>query len=104
MRGSTWCVPDPDYPDDTMPASRTTLIDMVADTGTPSFYDFDDRWCHTVRIVKPMVGAPGDLLLIAPQPMPARRQRWPVGLSRDAGGASRPKPTPSCRGHGMASP
>ena len=49
-----------------MPASRTTLIDMVADTGTPSFYDFDDRWCHTVRIVKPMVGAPGDLLLIAP--------------------------------------
>ena len=61
-RGSTWGVPDPDYPDDTLPACRTTLIDMEADTGTPSFdyiYDIDDQWCRTVRIVKPMAAAPG---------------------------------------------
>ena len=41
---------------------HTTLIDMVADTGMPSFeyiYDFGDQWCHTVRIVKPMAAAPG---------------------------------------------
>ena len=61
-RGSTWGLPDPDYPDDTVPASRTTLIDRVADTGTPSFdviYDFGDQRCQTVRIVKPIGAARG---------------------------------------------
>ena len=31
--GSTWGVPDPEYRDDIMPVSRTSLIDMVADIG-----------------------------------------------------------------------
>ena len=61
-RGSTWGMPDPDYPDDSLPADRTTLIDMVADIGTNKFayiYDFGDNWSHTVKIVKPMLAAPG---------------------------------------------
>ena len=59
-RGSIWRVPNPDYPDDTMPAGTTTLIDMVADTSTLGFdnlYDFGDQRCRTVRIVKPMAAA-----------------------------------------------
>jgi Plasmid pRiA4b ORF-3-like protein len=56
-KGMYWGVPDPDYPDDTIPASRTWLLDMVADIGTYRFkyvYDFGDRWMHTVKITKPM--------------------------------------------------
>ena len=59
-RGSIWRVPDPEYPDDTMPAGTTTLIDMVADTsalGFDNLYDFGDQRCRTVRIVKPMAAA-----------------------------------------------
>ena len=36
-RGGTWGVPDPDFPDDTIPANRTLLLDMVADIGTNRF-------------------------------------------------------------------
>ena len=60
--GCTWGVPDADFHDGTLPADRTTLIDMVADTGTNRFdyiYDFGDQWVHTVKIVKPMAAAPG---------------------------------------------
>jgi Plasmid pRiA4b ORF-3-like protein len=61
-RRLTWGVPDPDYPDDTIPASRTLLLDMVADIGTNRFtyvYDFGDHWGHTIKLVKPMPAAPG---------------------------------------------
>jgi len=60
--GCTWGVPDPDFRDGTLPADRTALIDMVADTGVNRFnyiYDFGDHWDHTVKIVKPMPAAPG---------------------------------------------
>lgn len=60
--GCTWGVPDPDFGDGTLPAGRTTLIDMVADTGVNRFsyiYDFGDHWEHTVRMVKPMPAVPG---------------------------------------------
>src|SRR6516162_4797243 len=60
--GCTWGVPNPDLRDDTLPANRTTLIDMIADTGARRFdyiYDFGDQWVHTVKIVKPMLAAPG---------------------------------------------
>ena len=58
----TWGMPDSDLHDDMLPAHRTTLIDMVADTGVNRFdyiYDFGDQWEHTVNIVKPMLAAPG---------------------------------------------
>jgi Plasmid pRiA4b ORF-3-like protein len=58
----TWGVPDPDSGGDIQPADRTTLIDLVADTGVNRFdyiYDFRDQWEHSVNIVKPMSAAPG---------------------------------------------
>jgi hypothetical protein len=61
-RGSTWGVPDPDYPDDTIAANRTFLLDMIADIGTNRFeyvYDLGDHWSHTIKIVKPMPAVPG---------------------------------------------
>jgi hypothetical protein len=45
-RGCTWGVPDPELPDDTIPANRTLLLDMIADIGTNRFeyiYDFGDH-------------------------------------------------------------
>ena len=54
-------MPAPEYAGNTMPASRTTLIDMVADTGTASFddvHDFGDQWYNMVRIVKLATAAP----------------------------------------------
>lgn len=61
-RGLMWGEPDPDYPDDTIPASRTLLLDMIADVGTNRFtyvYDFGDQWSHTIKITKPLPAAPG---------------------------------------------
>jgi hypothetical protein len=58
----TWGVPDPDYPDNTIPANRTFLLDMIADIGTSRFeyvYDLGDRWSQTITIVKPMPAVPG---------------------------------------------
>lgn len=61
-KGMSWGIPDPDYPDDTIHAGRTLLLDMVADIGTYRFkyvYDFGDRWTHTIKVTKPMPAAPG---------------------------------------------
>jgi hypothetical protein len=61
-RGGTWGVPDPAFPDDTIPANRTLLLDMIADIGTNRFeyiYDLGDHWSHTIKIVKPMPAVPG---------------------------------------------
>ena len=55
-RGASWGEPDPDFDSgDLLPASRTRLSDLVADTGVRSFkytYDFGDDWRHTVKIGK----------------------------------------------------
>ena len=54
--------PDFGFGDGPSDASRTTLIDMIADIGTNRFeyvYDFGDHWSHTIKIVKPMPAAPG---------------------------------------------
>lgn len=61
-RGSTWGVPDPDFPDDTVPANSTLLLDMIADIGTNRFeyiYDMGDHWNHRIKIVKPMPAVQG---------------------------------------------
>jgi hypothetical protein len=61
-RGCTWGEPDHDYPDGTMPAGDTLLLDMIADIGTNRIeyvYDFGDHWSHTVTVVKPMRAVPG---------------------------------------------
>ena len=57
----TWGMPGPDDKD-ILPASRTVLIDLVADTGARSFdyiYDLGDDWRHTVKIETPTPSAPG---------------------------------------------
>ena len=51
-RGTSWGEPDLDF-DELLPANRTRLSDLVADTGVRSFrytYDFGDDWRHTVKI------------------------------------------------------
>jgi len=51
--GTSWGVADPDFDDDTLPASEVTLSDLVEDTGTRTFhylYDFGDDWDHVVRL------------------------------------------------------
>ena len=60
-RDMTWGMPGPDD-NDILPASRTVLIDLVADTGARSFdyiYDLGDDWRHTVKIETPTPSAPG---------------------------------------------
>ena len=62
-RGASWGEPDPDFDfNDLLPASRTRLSDLVADTGARSFkytYDFGDDWRHTVKIGKIAPAFPG---------------------------------------------
>lgn len=60
-RDMTWGMPGPDD-NNILPASRTVLIDLVADTGARSFdyiYDLGDDWRHTVKIETPTPSAPG---------------------------------------------
>ena len=54
-RDMTWGMPGPDD-NNILPASRTVLIDLVADTSARSFdyiYDLGDDWRHTVKIETP---------------------------------------------------
>ncbi len=54
--------PKADFPDDTVPANSTLLLDMIADIGTNRFeyiYDMGDHWSHRIKIVKPMPAVPG---------------------------------------------
>ena len=93
---SSWGVPDPDFGGDVLPADRTTLIDMVADTGKSRFdyiYDFGDQWQHTVKIVKPMPAAPGvayPLLIDAAGRCPLEDSGGPWGYADTARGLAQP--------------
>lgn len=61
-RSISWGEPDPDVDfGDLLPAGRTRLCDLVADTGAKSFkyvYDFGDDWRHTVKIGRVIEMAP----------------------------------------------
>lgn len=51
--GAGWGVPDPDFGDGPLPAAKTTLFDVVEDTGARTIrylYDFGDGWDHVIRI------------------------------------------------------
>jgi Plasmid pRiA4b ORF-3-like protein len=87
-------------------ADRTTLIDMVADTGVRRFdyiYDFGDQWEHTVKIVKPTPAAPGvtyPLLIDGAGRCPLEDKRRTVGRRRPApsiAGPCSPAPRGGCR-------
>lgn len=48
-----WGMPDPDFGDGPLDASKARLIDVLEDVGTRSLkylYDFGDCWVHSVRI------------------------------------------------------
>ena len=106
-RGSTWGVPDPDFPDDTIPANRTSLLDMIADIGTNRFeyvYDLGDHWSDTIKIVKPMPAVPGidyPLLIDAVGRCPLEDSGGPPGYM-DMLEPYATRPIPPCRGGRVA--
>jgi len=61
---ATWGLPDPAFPGDDLPANKTTLWQVIEDTGKKSInyiYDFGDDWRHTLKIGKISDPIPGDL-------------------------------------------
>ena len=99
-------MPDPAFPDDTIPANSTLLLDMIADIGTNRLeyiYDFGDHWSHTIKLVKPLPAVSGiayPLLISAARPPPCpralpaeaaacaqRARRWAVFSKRHPGPA-----------------
>jgi len=62
--GATWGLPDPDFGGDDLPADKTTLAEVLEDTGARSIryiYDFGDSWEHKLQMVKTTDPIPGDL-------------------------------------------
>ncbi len=52
---TTWGVPDPGFGGDEVPASKTTLWEVINDTGQKIInyiYDFGDSWEHKIKIGK----------------------------------------------------
>ncbi len=59
-----WRVPDPDFGSDILPAHKTTLRDVIEDTGIQSLnyiYDFGDGWDHQIKLGKITSPVPGEL-------------------------------------------
>ena len=54
--GVGWGVPDPDgYYDGPLPASKSSLLDVLEDVGTKTvhyIYDFGDNWHHVIKVEK----------------------------------------------------
>jgi len=62
--GATWGVPDPDVGGDDLPANKTTLAEVLEDTGARSIryiYDFGDSWEHKLEIGPVTDPVSGDL-------------------------------------------
>ena len=57
-----WGMPDPDFGDGPLDASKTRLADVLEDVGVKSLkylYDFGDDWEHTIRIERVTDPVPG---------------------------------------------
>lgn len=57
-----WGMPDPDFGDGPLDASKARLIDVLEDVGVKSLkyiYDFGDCWEHTIRIERVIDAVPG---------------------------------------------
>ena len=57
-----WGMPDPDFGDGPLDASKAQLIDVLEDVGVRSLkylYDFGDGWEHSVRIERVTDAVPG---------------------------------------------
>jgi len=62
--GVTWGLPDPDFGSDDLPASKSTLLDVLEDTGVRTLryiYDFGDNWEHSIRVGKVTGPVSGEL-------------------------------------------
>lgn len=62
--GATWGIADPDFSGDDLPANKTTLADVIEDTGVNALsylYDFGDSWEHRLEIVKTIDETSGNL-------------------------------------------
>lgn len=61
--GVGWGVPRPEYDDDgPLPASKTSLLDVIEDVGTRTIhyiYDFGDNWHHVIKVEKIDDAIPG---------------------------------------------
>lgn len=65
MAGNTrWGLSDPDFDGEALPANKTTLEEVIEDTGKKTItyiYDFGDNWEHKIKIGKPSDPIPGEL-------------------------------------------
>ena len=62
--GATWGLPDPDFGGEDLPANKTTLAEMIEDTGANTIsylYDFGDSWEHKITITSISDPVPGNL-------------------------------------------
>src|SRR5680860_1312390 len=53
--GASWGVSDPDWGGEDLPANKSTLWDVIEDTGVRTLeyvYDFGDNWEHRIKIGK----------------------------------------------------
>ena len=60
----TWGVPDPDFGGNDLPANKTTLRQVIEDTGQKTInylYDFGDNWEHRIKTGKHFEPEPGEL-------------------------------------------
>jgi hypothetical protein len=52
VRDIRWGTPDPDWPNSPLNAKKSTLLDVIEDTGAKTLhymYDFGDGWEHTIK-------------------------------------------------------
>lgn len=59
--GVGWGIPDPDWGDGPLNAAKTTLFDVVEDTGAKTLrylYDFGDGWEHLIKLTDITDGDP----------------------------------------------
>jgi hypothetical protein len=60
--GAGWGMADPDWGDGPMDAAKSSLLDVLEDTGVKTLkylYDFGDGWEHTVKIERIADALPG---------------------------------------------
>ena len=84
--GTGWGIPDADFCSGPMPAAKTTLDEVIKNTGARTvhyLYDFGDGWDHVIRIERIGEGDPQaryPQLVVAQGPRPARGRGRAAGL------------------------
>lgn len=62
--GVTWGLPDPGFGSNDQLASKSTLLDVLEDTGVKTLrynYDFGDNWGHSIKVGNMTNPVPGEL-------------------------------------------